>query len=351
MVKHLKLIDPIKADRKFKSIDFNKYIEIFTHQIRPTEESMINEIHNRFYSWHHTESNPEELSKLVDFVLMKAKVNAGLAAFILENGGAESEFFFPWLRSIFRSQSLAQEISYGAGYNIAGEWINEIPETDPISRFYIDDPIFRYNRERQLYVANLATTLQDHSYECPEHISKIVDFGSGRLTWTRRHDFSFDPEIQEIMAFDKDPSININEVFGPDADLEHMGLKFKHGNLEVQINNPISMDADLIILSGIRPYYRGDVFLNAVLMPAYHLLNPGGILFYDIYIDSPSYLVATKLFDWPKIHTSEDLITAIKEAEDTRMTLWNEGLKFSADYVPDSYNETPVSLMVVLQKL
>lgn len=349
MLRHLYLKDPIVRTKDMDVIEFTKYTDIRRAQVGQTEPRIVDEIFDSFYHSHMAPENQDNLDRIWDFICPKIEENAGLAAFILDYKGAESSFFFPWLYNVFRSPSLALEMAYGAGEDVYGNWVKKVPETDPIDFFIRNDPTFVYNRERQLYLADLVTTIQDYSYSRPEQISKVVDFGAGRLAWARWHGFQFKPEVQKIYAYDKDPSIDLEEIF--DTDLKSLGLEFKHGDLMVQVNNPACMNTDLAILGGVATYIRKDVFEQAVVMPIYHLMNPGGVFFFDLQIDCPYLQRSMNIFSWPKMYLAENVETAISNVEDIRKNLWLNGYKTSVEYIVDTYNESPTAIMVTLQKL
>lgn len=349
MLKHISLTDPIVRTKDMEVIEFTKYTDIRKAQVGQTEPRIVKEIHDQFYDAHTEPESQENMNKLWEFIRPKIEENAGLAAFILDYKGAESDFFFPWLYNVFRSPSLALEMAYGSGDDVYGNWIKKVPETDPIDFFIRNDPTFVYNRERQLYVADLVTTVQDYSYACPEHLSKVVDFGAGRLAWARWHGFQFKPEVQKVYAFDKDPSIKLEDIFG--TKLETLGLEFKHGDLMVQVNNPMCMGTDLAILGGVATYIRKDVLEQAVVMPIYHLMNPGGVFFFDLQIDCPYLQRSMNIFDWPKMFLADNVENAIANVEEIRKDLWTGGCKMSAEYAVDTYNESPTAIMVTLQKL
>ena len=351
MVRHKYLIDPVKRTKDMNESEFTKYTGIANAQTEPTEPNIVEEIRKQFYDQHLTDANRAKLDKIWGFISQKIKTNAGLAAFILDYEGAKSRFFFPWLVNVFRSPSTALEMAYGAGTDVDGNWIHSVPTSDQIEFFIRNDPTFVYNRERQLLVADLATTFQDLSYNCYDHKSKVVDLGAGRLAWARWHNFDFDPGRQTILAFDKDPTINYEELFGSKEAMEMMGLKFKHGDLMAQINNPECMGSDLIILGGVASYIRSDVFTQAVVMPAYHLLNPNGIFFFDLQVDCPYLRRSMSIFDWPKMYLADSAEAAIASMEKIRKALWAEGHKMSAEYTVDTYNASPSAVMVALQKL
>ena len=350
MLRHLHLIDPIKRTKDMDEIEFTKYTHIRKSHVGKTDPIVVDVIKEEFYNKHLREGNKEALDKVWEFICPKVEDNPGLAQFIMDYDGAGSDYFFPWLINIFRSPSLALEMSYGAGTNLDGEWVDKVPEDDPIDFFVRNDPTFVYNRERQRYVADLVTTVQDDAFGCAENYGKVVDLGAGRLAWARWHNFQFNPDHQQILAFDKYPSIKPEELF-PGKDLESLGLIFKHGDLMAQVNNPDCREANLIILGGVKSYIRDDIFTEAVMMPIYHLLAPGGVFYFDVQVDCPYLQRSMSIFDWPKMYLPDDAEVAIKIVESMRKDFWEKGLKFSAEYAVDTYNASPTAIMVTLQKV
>lgn len=357
MQRHQYLHDPVERTADMNITEFTKYTDIVKNQIGPTENSLVKEIKDRYFKFVDSHSSTEEersqATKAWEYVLPKIEINAGLANFILDYRGAESLYFFPWLINVSRSPSTALEMAYGAGEDIFGEWKYDVGE-DPIDFFVKNDPTFVYNRERQLYVADLASSVYDNAivtYE--EHPRKIVDFGAGRLAWARWHGFKFASAYVCINAYDKDPSIDFNEIFNIDNAEESLGIRFKHGDLMTFVNDPEAAYADLAILGGVASYIHQKVFMQAVVMPIYHLLNRGGIFFFDLQIDCPYLRRSMAIFDWPKMYLDgrSSVAETIAEVEQMRKQFWHEGLKFGVEYAVDTYNESPSALMVTMQKL
>lgn len=184
----------------------------------------------------------------------RIKSNVGLAQFILDYQGAESHYFFSWLVNVVKSPATALEASYGEGHDADERWVRGIELTnDPFAQFVYDDPAFIYNRERQLYVADLVASIQALAGE--DNPSKIIDFGAGRLPWIRHHGFVCRPQYQRIFAFDKDPTINPEELF--DSKPADLGIHYKRGDFIEQFSNPICQAADLVILGGLCHISRG----------------------------------------------------------------------------------------------
>lgn len=350
MLRHLHLIDPVERTKDMDVTEFTKYTDIRKAQVGQTDPKIVDSIMQEFYDKHLQTSNHEKLDKIWGYIRPEVEKNAGLAQFIMDYDGAGSEYFFPWLINIARSPSLALEMSYGAGTNLNGDWVQKVPKDDPIDFFVRNDPTFVYNRERQLYVADLVTTVQDNDFGCFEHLSKVVDFGAGRMAWARWHNFQFKPSNQEILAFDKDSSIKAEELFNG-KDPKKLGLTFKHGDLMAQVNNIDCREANLIILGGVKSYIRDDVFTQAVMMPIYHLLAPSGVFYFDMQIDCPYLQRSMSIFNWPEIYLPESAEVAIGKIESMRKDFWRKGLKFNAEYAVDTYNESPTAIMVTLQKL
>ncbi|MBR3169356.1 hypothetical protein IKF23_02855 [Candidatus Saccharibacteria bacterium] len=358
MLRHQYLHDPVERTADMNITEFTKYTDIVKSQTGPTEDGLVKEIEKRYLKFVDKHSSTEEdrsqAMKAWEFVLPKIEINAGLANFILDYDGAESLYFFPWLINVFRSPSTALEMAYGAGENIFGEWKYDMTD-DPIDFFVKNDPTFVYNRERQLYVADLASSICDNAMSASyaELPSKIVDFGAGRLAWARWHGFKFASTHVSINAYDKDSSIDFNEVFNVDNAEEALGIRFKHGDLMAFVNDPEAAHADLVILGGVASYIHQKVFAQAVVMPIYHLLNRGGMFFFDLQIDCPYLRRSMAIFDWPKMYLDgrSNVTETIAEVEQMRKQFWHEGLKFGAEYAVDTYNESPSALMVTMQKI
>ena len=355
MLRHDFLVDHIKRTADMNITEFTKYTEIARAQNEPTNDSLVEEIKQRYFKFvsehEHTKAGEEKAVENWDFVSDKIKINAGLATFILDYNGAESLYFFPWLMNVYRSPSTALEMAYGAGEDIFGNW-NDCIADDPIVFFIQNDPTFVYNRERQLYVTDLATTMRDIALSRRDgKPAKIIDFGAGNLAWARWHGFELDPESVSIYAYDKDATIAPSKLFGKDPD--RLGINFRRGDLMVYVNDPEAVNADLIILGGVATYIPREIFSQAVVMPIYHLLRDKGVFFFDLQIDCPYLRRSMGIFDWPKMYLDgrENVAGVIAEVEEIRKKFWVNGLKFSAEYALDTYNEFPSAVMVTLQKI
>ena len=353
MIRHDYLYDPVERTADMNITEFTKYTEIANAQVGPTDDSIVAEIKDRYFKFIErqscTNSERKHASSVWGIVASKIKSNAGLARFTLDYNGTESLCFFPWLINVSRSPSKALEMAYGAGEDIFGDWCDEITD-DPIVFFVKNDPTFVYNRERQLYVADLAAAIVGNT---PIHgkPGKIVDFGAGRLAWARWHGFEPDSKFVNIYAYDRDSTIALEDLFHTSP--ERLGIKFKHGDLMEHVNSPEATHADLIILGGVASYIPKEIFSQAVVMPIYHLLNTGGTFFFDLQMDCPYLRRSMSIFDWPKMYLDgrDSAAKVIAEVEEMRKAFWHKGLKFSAEYTLDTYNESPSAVMVTMQKL
>ena len=349
MFRHAYLSDPIERTTDLPVETFTKYTEINSQEFS-TKSEIIATIKQQFFDFAASvEVDKAKVEKLWHFVGTKLIENPGLASFTLDYDGAKSEFFFSWLVNIFRSPATALEMSYGAGTNLHGEWVRGIPEDDPIDFFVRNDPTFVYNRERQLYVANLVSFLRDVAFDSGRR-KKVVDFGAGLLPWMRWHGFVPEPSCLEVYAYDKDPSIHPADLF-PGEDLASLGIKYKHGDLLVQVRNPECNEADLVLMGGVGSYFLAEIFFQKIVKDIYWLLNPGGIMFFDLQLKCPYLARNMSIFDWPPMYLIDDVATAINSVEDARKTFWKNGLKLKAEYSVDTYNENPSAVMILLQKI
>ena len=347
MKRHASLYDPIVRTKDMQEKEFTKYTKICDAQTGATDPAIIAEIKNQLYSTHE-DIEVDKLDKIWDFIKPRLEKNAGLASFTIDYDGGKSDYFFPWLVNVYKSPSAALEMAYGAGANLAGEWVHPVPEDDPIDFFVRNDPTFVYNRERQLFVADLASTVYDNIWDSSGD-NKIVDFGAGRLAWARWHGFSSQREFLRIYAFDKDPSIHLEELFEQPS--EELGIYFKHGDFTAQLMNPDCRDASLIILGGVASYIPVDVFTTQVIPAIHRLLLPGGYFFFDRQVDCPYLQRSMKIFSWPEMFLPANATEAIDITEQARKALYEKGLKFSAEYALDCYNEYPTAIMTTFQKL
>lgn len=352
MLMYQYLTDPVRARRpsETREFDFSKYVDIHKAQTEPTSPVLVDRIREQFYVTNEGAA-VEAVDKVWDFMKPKIEQNTGLAEFILDHDGAKSKYFFPWLINVFRSPATALEISYGAGPGVDGKWNDDILTSDPddpLVPFILDDPAFVYNRERQLFTADLAAHIQELSW-ATNTCGKIVDFGAGRLAWARRHGFDLTSEFYEVYAFDKDPSIDPATLF--EEDLSEYHIKYKHGDFTAQFTNPDCKDADLIILGGVVSYIPPDVFAEKIMPAIYGLLVEEGIFFFDIQTETPCYRHSMDILDWPEIILPDSPSKVIDYVEDVRRNLWSKGIEFSAQYNVDTYNKTPSAVMITMQKI
>ena len=358
MLKHNLLFDPVKRPEITKEIDFDRYVEIHKRQTGPTSAGFVESIKKQFYETG-ADVDVGSLDKIWGFVAPKIEQNNGLAEFIEDYDGAKSKYFFPWLINVFRSPATALEISYGAGPDLNGVWDENILSTDdPIVPFVYDDPAFVYNRERQLYVADLvASILEDHAERDRSVHTKVVDLGAGRMAWARRHglvEYCYQYMYlgkADIYAFDKDKTINPRELFV--RSLEDLGIKYEHDDFATQLQNPELRGADLIILGGVACYIPGETFFGKIVPAIYMLLGPGGTFFFDLQASTPCYRHSMDILDWnwQQISLPEDPAVIIASVEKARRSLWENGIKFSAEYAVDTYNKIPSAVMITMQKV
>ena len=311
------LFNPIKQTEIIKPEVFQKYIDICNHQKKgeKTDLETVIEIHDDFFE-SHLEIEEKNLLENWSWVRPMLEINPGLAQFVQDFEAAKSDFFFPWLVNVWNSPSAALEMAYGEGRDLNGIWRREGTEDDRISYFVHNVPTFVYNRERQLKVADLVSIFQSQtSFRKP---SKIVDFGAGQMAWARHHGFRFCPMMQTIYAFDKDTSIDPDDLFvNSEAKLPRKLLKinYKHSDFFSQLGNPELIGADLVILGGVASYIPEETFFGKIVPAVYQLLMPGGCFFFDLQLQCPQYEWSVKLFDWPDIHLIDEPEIAIGMVE------------------------------------
>ncbi|MBR3176074.1 hypothetical protein IKF26_01585 [Candidatus Saccharibacteria bacterium] len=348
MLRHRELFDPIKRTAEIPEAVFSKYIDIADHQYHliPIAPELTAKIKKVFYEAHR-DIDKEYLDHIWQFVYERIHHNEGLAQFILDFDGAKSNYFFPWLISVFTSPSEALELGYNAGYDLEGNWDTNIPEEDEINSFVRNTPTVAYNRERQLYVADLATT--DREIMSVGEKSKVLDLGAGRLAWARHHGFKFEPNLQAIEAYDIDQSINPHDLFA--EKLPDLNLKYEHKDILSALRDPAVNDISLAILGGVASYYPVDKFREGIIRPIYYKLRTNGRFFFDLQLAHLAYIWSVKTFGWPEMKLPKKASDAIDIVEGIRNDLWRDGLKFGAEYVLDTYNKPPLSVMVVLTKI
>ena len=93
------------------------------------------------------------------------------------------------------------------------------------------------------------------------------------------------------------------------------------------------------------------MFKKAIVEPVYNCLREGGSFFFDLQLDHVSYEWSEKVFGWPQMNLPESASVAIDEAENLRKSLWDDGMKFRAEYMLDTYNASPLSVMILFTKI
>lgn len=344
------LYDPVVRTDNMEENEFTKYVNVLKNQTRPTASYFVENIRKRFYGAHSDSVSKERLDRIWKIIHEKVEVNTGLTEFILDYDGAESDFFFPWLLNVWSSPSLALEMSYGWGTDMRGNFCKA--ENDPINYFVYNDPTFVYNRERQLYVANLVTQAKLATPMFKK--SKVVDFGAGRMAWLRWHGFRPEPTKQKILAFDNDKSIHFDDVMMRSQFMctpEKLGIEFIKSNMMTELENPECMDANLVILSGGASYFSHSMFKRRIVVPIHHMLRKGGTFFFDLHLQCPYYERSMLIFDWPMMELAKSANEVIDTVEAMRRELWHEGVRYSVEYALDTYNEYPTSIMVKMTKV
>ncbi|MBR3052272.1 hypothetical protein IKG60_01465 [Candidatus Saccharibacteria bacterium] len=335
---------PIRMTREMRDDEFMKYVSINERALGATPPNVLDTIRWNFYQAHDQDYDEETINKIWRTVRTRIAKNPGLANFTLDYDGAKSDFFFPWLSMVSESPATALEMAYGSGYNLAGDWVDEVPMDDEIYPFVQNDPTFVVHREKMDYIANLAINVRNTVPEGTK--TKIVDLGAGRVMWAMRHRDILEPEKQTILAFDKDPMI-------PDSmfDQEETGIIYKNTDFASELWQPNCLKANLVILSGVASYYPTDVFRIRVLHPVYNALRHGGVFLFDLQLDCPYYRRSMSIFNWPKIDLARDLNAAIDKVERLRRVMWKQGMRFSAEYKPDTFNSVPSTVMITLTKI
>lgn len=346
MLRHKELFDPIQRTREMRLEEFTKYIDICEQNSGPADAQKVSEIRDIFFN-SHLDVREEDLNRVWKFAVEKVMGNPGLAEFILDYGGAKSGYFFPWVETISKSPSAALEMAYNAGYDLSGNWVDSVPKSDEINFFVRNVPTFVYNRQRQLYVADLVTTAQENATAARK--SKVVDLGAGRLAWARHHGFRFRPERQEILAFDVDKTVDPDSLF--EYPLASLKLSYQHEDMMTAINDRQCQNADVILLGGVASYYPLWVFAETIAKPAYHRLRTGGVFFFDLQLDCPQYVWTVKLFGWPEIKLMDSVAKAIDAVEQMREKLRRDGMEFGAEYVLDAHSEFTSSVMIAFTRL
>ena len=348
MLMNREIFNPIRVIDGMSDDLFEKYIEIRDNQLKlaPTMPELTTEIRKTFYE-SHPDVAKDNLDKMWAFMFPMISRNEALAQFILDYGGAESDFFFPWVRAVATSPSEALELSYNAGRNLNGDWVPDIPQEDKINFFVYNLPTLAFNRERQFRVADLVTS---DKAVFGFGGSKVVDLGAGRMAWARYHGFKFKPRIQEIIACDRDPSIQPDLLFAPKS-LKDIRLTYKRSDIMQELQETDCADASLVILQGVASYYPSGVFKETIVKPVYNCLRNGGSFFFDLQLNHISYEWSVRVFGWPEMGLPDSASEAIDAVEVLRKSLWRDGMRFQAEYMLDTYNALPLSVMVVFTKI
>lgn len=327
---------------------FAKYVDIARKQEesgKPTDPSLLDKIKHQFWKAN-CEFDRKDVCTVLDPVIEEMAHNEALTQLTLDYAGAKSKYFFPWLLEVWRSQSSALEMAFNAGFDCAGNWNKSIPKYDSFNYFIFNDPTFVYNRERELVMANIATEKQKVAMENGT-VSKILDFGAGRMAWARYTGFNFCPEYQYIRAYDLDETICFDELFK--KPLWQLGIEYEIADMRTGFGDPRNVCADLIFLAGVMTYLPKEQMF-AIIKTMYSLLAPNGEFFFDLQIDCEYLQRSMCVFKWPKLRLPGSFTEAIADLENIRKKLAQEGMSFSAEYIPDTFNEAPSAVMVRLTK-
>lgn len=346
MIRHNDILfNPIGQTRDMAPIEFAKYIALRENSTF-TDLKTLKNIREKFYTAH-KDAPKEELDRIWSFIQPMVKNNSALAQFIIDYGGAESDYFFPWLKSVATSPSEALEMAYGAGYGIDGIWCSQVPEEDNISDFVHNVPTFVFQRERQYLMADLVSWAKDKGAN--GNPTKVVDLGAGRMAWSRYHGFQFDKNAVTILAVDKDTTVKTEKLFeNPEA----LGITYEKSDILPWLAVTTEKDIDLVMLGGVASYFPLPAFTEAIIKPVYRIIKPGGVFFFDLQLDCLQYEWTIKLFDWPELQLEKSAGEAIAKVENIRRQLWESGLKFGAEYSVDTSNASrPSAIMVTFQKL
>ena len=344
MIRHDFLFNPIKQTRDMEPVEFAKYIALRENSTF-TDLKTLKTIQEKFYT-SHAGTDKSKLDKVWNFIQPMIKNNSALAQFILDYGGAESDYFFPWLKSVATSPSEALEMAYGSGYNINGEWCDQVPEEDNIADFIHNVPTFVFQRERQMVMADMVSWAEDRGKNSKP--SKVVDLGAGRMAWARRHGFGFNGDVLKIIAVDKDPTVDLEKLFSnPDL----LGIKYEKSDILPWLTATTEKDVDLVMLGGVASYFPLPAFTEVIVKPVYKILKTGGMFFFDLQLDCLQYEWTIKLFDWPEMQLEKSAGETIAKVENIRRQLWETGMKFNAEYSVDTANARPSAIMVNFQKI
>lgn len=345
----MNIFNPIKNGDAIPDSFFAKYIKIADEQNRLllTDPVLVAEVQKRFYESHPTVQR-FTLDQVWSRILPSLQKKEALTHFVLDNGGAESSYFFPWMISVAKSPSEALELSYNAGRNLNGDWVDNIPSDDNINFFVHNLPTLAYNRERQMKVAQLVTA--DREKWGQNGKSVVTDLGAGRMAWARHHGFVPEPRRQTIEACDRDVTIKPELLF-PNNEFGKCGLHYRREDILVELQKSSCIRSSLVILQGVASYYPMAVFSKAIVEPVHLLLRDGGSFFFDLQLDHISYEWSVKVFGWPEMKLPKSASEAIDIVEALRKRLWLEGRKFKAEYALDTYNSSPLSVMVTLTKI
>ena len=348
MVKHWELFNPIKAIELMPESLFYKYIYIVEDQKKnglPTDKTIVKRIVNDFRREHGNTLPPCMINAHIDFIRPKIEKNAGLAQFILDYEATKSDFFFPWLKTVFTSPSEALEMSYGFGKNLRGDY--RYANYDSRMYYFVqNDPTFVYNRERQLCVADCARRIIDARSSTAK--VQIVDLGAGRMSWLRHHGLRVNPAYVNILAYDHDESIDPETLFR--GSTNGSSVRYVKKDIMAALRSGECADTSLFILQGVASYYPLEMFRDMILRPVYKQLRVGGAFFFDLQLDCPYYQRSMKIFDWPEMKLYESPTLAFDTVEKMLGELKKEGVYFSAEYAIDPYKGVPSSIMITLSK-
>ena len=202
--------------------------------------------------------------------------NPAFAEF-MQDHGAKSKYFVPWLTTV--PSSLALEAAYGRGLNLYNEYCL-FEQHDPFFLWTVRDDVFIYLRERSLKTAELVRGKD-----------KVAFLGAGYLPELRYMGLEHDDLPKEIIACDSDQTIKTDILY------KDLGEKLTYVSMDLmQFLSLITDNHGIIAMNGVLSYHTDwiDLILDSVI-PA---LKVGGTFTCDLQLRNPNLLRNALMFGW-----------------------------------------------------
>ncbi|MBR3257202.1 class I SAM-dependent methyltransferase [Candidatus Saccharibacteria bacterium] len=267
-------------------------------------------------------------------IIPRLRTNHGLAQF-MEDYGVKSAYFIPWLLEVPSARCL--EGAFGWGYDIAGNWKKIEPE-DPFFRWTVQEPMFKYLRERAGRTADLV-----------KGKNRVLVLGAGYLPEFRKACYEPRVDKQEVLAFDIDPNVNTHAIELELKKISNISISYRSLSIQSFFKMKDNYGHfDAIIMNGIQSYYLDKLEENIV--NCFHLLNPNGVFVFDLQLMHWNLARDAIVFDFKTTPQMQLIESKERATEKVRNIIRRYIPTASLVVTPDSTNNPPTGVMFAVNK-